>query len=78
MLDHAEQTNNKTLLVLLDWEKAFDKVTRHGLFTAIDRIGIPAKLQQLIRMIYAAPEFCTELEGSKSAWYAQEAGIRQG
>ena len=29
-------------------------------------------------MLYATPEFCTELEGSKSAWYAQEAGIRQG
>ncbi len=32
-------------LLLLDWEKAFDKVTRPGLFSALDRINVPAQLK---------------------------------
>ena len=32
ILEAGESTTNKRLMVLLDWERAFDKLTRKGLF----------------------------------------------
>ena len=38
-----EKTGNKEIMVLLDWEKAFDKVTHEALFSALERIGLDEK-----------------------------------
>ena len=43
-------------MVLLDWEKAFDKVTHEALFSALERIGIDQKLIRLIKEIYKHPK----------------------
>ena len=57
VMEGGESTTNKLLLVLLDWEKAFDKLTREGLFSALERANIPDKIIRIIRAIYANPEF---------------------
>ena len=44
-------------MVLLDWEKAFDKVTHTGLFEALERMNIAPKLRNLIKQLYKAPVF---------------------
>ena len=74
----SAQSTNKLILVLLDWEKAFDKLTLEGLFTALERANIPAKIIAIIKAIYANPEFQVEIEGVASSWHKQETGIRQG
>ena len=76
ILEAGESTTNKLLLVLLDWEKAFDKLTREGLFTALE--NLPPKIIRIIQAIYANPEFQVEIEGEASTWKAQATGIRQG
>ena len=78
ILEAGESTTNKLLLVLLDWEKAFDKLTREGLFTALERANLPPKIIRIIQAIYANPEFQVEIEGEASTWKAQATGIRQG
>ena len=40
ILEAGESTTNKIILVLLDWEKAFDKLTKEGLFSALERANI--------------------------------------
>ena len=57
ILEAGESTTNKIILVLLDWEKAFDKLTRDGLFSALHRANIPEKIIRIIQAIYANPEF---------------------
>ena len=57
IMEMGESTTNKIILVLLDWEKAFDKFTREGLFSALERANIPDKIIRIIRAIYANPEF---------------------
>ena len=37
IMERGESTTNKLILVLLDWEKAFDKLSRKGLFNALER-----------------------------------------
>ena len=40
LMDKGEMTNTRTLLVLLDWEKAFDKVHHVRLFEALARMNV--------------------------------------
>ena len=65
-------------MVLLDWEKAFDKVTRPGLWSAMERMNIPTKLLNVVQSLYSAPMFKVERDGSESQWKEQQTGIRQG
>ena len=76
--EHGEQTKTKTRLVLLDWEKAFDKVTREGLYSALERMAVDSKIQRVIKALYKKPMFKVETDGIESNWHEQKTGIRQG
>ena len=76
--EHGEQTKTQTHMVLLDWEKAFDKINREALYKAMDKMNIPTKYIAIIKAMYTQTEFNITMEGSTSKWYPQETGIRQG
>ena len=76
--EYGEKTNNDLIMLLLDWEKAFDKVDREGLHIALERMGVPTKLRKLVREIYRRTEFKVEIDGKGSNWKEQIIGIRQG
>jgi len=78
VMEYGEKTGNREILVLLDWEKAFDKVTHEALFTALERIGIDPKYIRIIKEIYKNPLFNVKFEGQTSETMRQETGIRQG
>ena len=78
MIDKGEMTNTKTLLVLLDWEKAFDKVDHAKLLEALERMRVPRQVVNIIKALYIKPQFCVSMEGKVSEWRVQETGIRQG
>ena len=71
-------TGNKIILLLLDWEKAFDRVYKTSLFKALERMGITGKILRVIKNIYNKPTFMVEIDGHKSEWKEQKTGIRQG
>ena len=39
-------------MVLLDWEKAFDKIDRGTLFEALERMSLHPKIINIIKSIY--------------------------
>jgi len=78
IIDKGESTNTKTLLVLLDWAKAFDKVTHAGLFVALECMNVETKIVNLVKAVYSNPQFCVEIDGIACQWRRQETGIRQG
>ena len=78
IVDKGESTNTKTLMVLIDWEKAFDKVDQQGLFIALERVNMSQKIVNLIKAMYANPQFKVSVEDNTSGWYLLETGIRQG
>ena len=78
MIEKGEALQGQTLLVLLDWAKAFDKVKHVELINALQRMNIPDKLVRIMRMFYTEPTFCVEMDGKTSSWCLQETGIRQG
>ena len=44
-------------MVLLDWEKAFDKVIHAKLFQALERMNAPDKYVKAIKDTYRQPSF---------------------
>jgi hypothetical protein len=76
--EHGEQTCTRTIMLLLDWEKAFDKVTREGLKSALERTNVYPKIRRSIQEIYRDPTFMVEVDGITSKLYKQATRIRQG
>ena len=65
-------------IILLDWEKAFDKVSQKLLLKALRQRGVPKKYVDLIGKLYEDPQFVVSIEGKKSSSRKQKSGIRQG
>ena len=77
-MDKGESRQSKTILVLLDWEKAFDKVRHDKLIEALERMGLPPKITTIIKNCYKKASFYTSMDGKSSGWKKQSTGIRQG
>ena len=53
--DQAEQTRDKLFLVFLDWEKVFDKVDQAKTIEAMNRLGLPQKMIDVLASFYVNP-----------------------
>ena len=65
-------------IILLDWEKAFDKVHRGRLVEVLHRLEEPQNIITLIAKIYARPKFRVKSGNYTSEYMDQSCGIRQG
>ena len=64
---------------MLDWEKAFDKVSHEGLHNALARMCIPQQRTNLSKQLYNKTTISViEIDGTPSTWKQQTSGIRQG
>ena len=68
----------KAFLLLLDWAKAFDKITYERLFAALERMAVDPKLINIIKYIYNHATFYVTIDNIQSNTYKQHTGIRQG
>ena len=76
--EFAERAGLPGAMIFLDWEKEFDKLDHQKLLEVLWSYNIPEKLYNLIKHIYTAPKFQVNIEGVRSQWHRQKAGIRQG
>ena len=60
--DAAEAAGKPFSLVLLDWEKAFDRVNHDKIFEALKRFRIHPKMINLIKHYCNDPEFYVEID----------------
>ena len=76
--EQREKTKTQTHMVLLDWEKAFDKINREALYIAMGKMNIPPKYIAVIKAMYTNTEFnittllvgnYRKLESGKDAHY---------
>lgn len=65
-------------LVLLDWEKAFDRAHPQGLLTALHRMGAPQHFIEVVKEVNTAPQFFVRAQNADSATKKASAGLRQG
>ena len=67
IIDTAERSNKQRIhMLLLDWEKAFDKPTHKAAFIAIEKINIDKQIVNLMKMAYKDSEFMVETNGIES------------
>ena len=62
LMDIAERTGSNLTLILLDWEKAFDKIAQDKLLQVLRRLNVPKHIYSLIANIYKEPEFCVRTQ----------------
>eukprot|EP00973_Karenia_brevis_P019575 2685365-Karenia_brevis.AAC.1 len=75
--DRGESTNENLNIVLLDWEKAFDRVHHTKLIEAMKRMKLHPKIVKSIENMYKSAHFFVEANGVKSSDKQQKRGIRQ-
>ena len=79
LLDIAERQQSNMMLVLLDWEKAFDKINQSKRSPFLRRLKTPPNMLRLVTRMHAHhPKFRITTEGISSRYRRQESGIRQG
>ena len=76
--DYTESKGTRLSLVLLDWEKAFDKIQHDKLILALQRMGFSSQFCDVIGDCYKEPTFFVKDDFGCSGFKRQSAGIRQG
>ena len=79
LLDHVAASEAGTLhCVFVDLRKAFDKVHRQGLWTTLERQGVPPKLLQVTRALHEGMQARVRVDGATSEPFPVRTGVRQG
>ena len=65
-------------MVLLDSDKAFDRVSQAGVFIAMEGLGVSKQIIDCVKLLYENPELSIDISGDSSGWYRQKTGIRHG
>ena len=66
-MEYSEQTGRTEILVLLDLEKAFDKVSNESLHQALAIFNVDIKLGNLIEQMYTNPTFYVEKSDNQAS-----------
>ena len=65
-------------MVFIDLTKAFDLVSRDGLFRILDLVGCPPKLLRFVRSFHDGMKGVVEFDGSVSDEFNITSGVKQG
>jgi hypothetical protein len=65
-------------VAFIDLTKAFDLISRDGLFKVLQRIGCPPKLQSLIESFHSNMKGTVQFNGSSSEPFDIRSGVKQG
>ena len=65
-MEYGEKTWNNEILILLDWEKAFVKVSHEAIDISLQRLKTHPKYRRIIKDFYNNPEYYFELEDVRS------------
>ena len=76
--DIAEKSTSRSTLILLDWEKVFDRVAQEKVIEALKCLLFPNRICNLVASFYQNPQFKVKVGSDNSDWTYQRAGIRQG
>ncbi|MCG7879937.1 MAG: reverse transcriptase family protein [Candidatus Thiodiazotropha endolucinida] len=78
IINYTEKQNIPGMLVLIDFEKAFDSVSWDFLFKVLDYFKFGESFQKWVKMFYLKIQSCVAVNGHLSEWFNLERGCRQG
>ncbi len=78
LMELFEATREPLYLLFIDWEMAFDKITREGLICSLRRLHLPEHVLNVIENMYSHTPFRVRDSDNISQVEIQATGIRQG
>ena len=78
VIDHVENNNLSSLLVFIDFEKAFDKLNWTFIQKALKQFGFGPILREWVQILYTDIESCIINNGVTTKYFKIKSGIRQG
>jgi hypothetical protein len=77
VIQHVNRSKDKSyLIILIDPEKAFDKVHHHFMIKALRKLGIEGKYLNIIKAIDCKPTANMILNGEKLKLFPLKTGMR--
>lgn len=77
-MEHAAKTQATDIGLLLDQEKAYDRVHLHYLTRCLAHWGFPDPIVACIRALFTGTQICININGHLSEPIIQRRGVRQG
>ena len=78
VLRYAETKILPGLLLMVDFEKAFDSVSWTFIEKALDFLNFGPDIEQWVKAFYASASTCVLVNGHYSSWFNIGRGVRQG
>ena len=78
MVHYTEATEQNGLLIALDQEKVYDKITHDYLLCALETYNFPESFQRTIQFLYENAETSVMINGVLSKPFNVTRGVRQG
>jgi hypothetical protein len=76
--DWAEESNQNLVLLLLDFEKAFDRIEWNFLFEALAKLGFCPQWIRWVRSLYRSATSAIKLNGVEGSTFPLARSVRQG
>ena len=76
--EKCREQNQPLYLAFIDLTKAFDLVSRDGLFKMLPLIGCPPKLLSIVRSFHDGMMSTVQFDGNVSAEFGVKSGVKQG
>ncbi|MCU7801037.1 MAG: reverse transcriptase family protein, partial [gamma proteobacterium symbiont of Lucinoma myriamae] len=78
VINHTEKHQIPGMLLLIDFEKAFDSVSWDFLFKVLDFFNFGRSFKKWVRVFYTNIQSCVIVNGHLSDWFYPQRGCRQG
>lgn len=78
ILEKTVEYNVDTFHIFVDFKAAYDSVLRSGLYSALNSLGVPAKLIHLVRAVMKSTKCHVKVRGKTSNPFEPVHGLRQG
>jgi hypothetical protein len=78
IMKYTECENLPGLMLMIDFEKAFDSVSWSFLHKALNFFNFGPSIQKWIKVLYNGISSCVSINGQYSSWFPISRGVRQG
>jgi len=78
LIEHYKTNNQKIALLLLDWEKAFDRVDHRSLINILKHLDFPPMLLNAVIAIYRNSWAAVKINNKLSKQFKINSGVKQG
>lgn len=78
IIEQSAEYNTPLYLLFVDFERAFDTISRNSMWSALTYKGIPDKIVIMIRELYRDAQCRVRFNGNESRSFVPGTGVRQG